>query len=60
MRDKTGGIHQRHEQHRAKIERIIRQAKALHADYLQGNFWAACGAAGGVLLFFVAAIIVPA
>jgi hypothetical protein len=60
MRDKTGGIYQRRKQDGTKVERIIRQAKALHADYLQGNFWPACGAAGGVLLFFVAALIVPA
>ena len=58
MREKTGGI-QRHEQDRAKIERIIQRAKALHADYMQGNFWPACGMAGGVLLFFVVAIMVP-
>ena len=41
-------------------ETIIRQAKALRAKYLQGNFWPACGTTGGVLLFFLAAVIVPA
>ena len=60
MRDITGGSHRRYEQDRAQIENIIRQAKALRAKYLQGNFWPACGTTGGVLLFFVAAVMVPA
>lgn len=60
MREITSGSHRHYEQDRAQIENIIRQAKALRAKYLQGNFWPACGTTGGVLLFFVAAVIVPA
>ena len=60
MREITGGIHRRFEQDRAQIENIIRQAKALRATYLQGNFWPIFGTTGGVLLFLVAAVIVPA
>ena len=60
MREITGGSHRRYEQERAQIETIIRQAKALRVKYLQDNFWPACGAAGGVLLFLAAAVIVPA
>ena len=60
MREITGGSHQRYEQDRAQIENIIQQAKALRAKYLQGNFWPACGTTSGVLLFFVAAVMVPA
>ena len=60
MREITGGSHRRYEQDRAQIENINRQAKALRAKYLQSNFWPACGTTGGVLLFFAAAIIVPA
>ncbi len=60
MREITGGSHQRYEQDRAQIENIIRQAKALRAKYLKGNFWPACGTTSGVLLFFVAAVMVPA
>jgi hypothetical protein len=59
MGDITGDGYWRYEQDRAQIEKIIRQAKALRANYLQGNFWPACGTTGGVLLFFVAAVIVP-
>jgi len=59
MRDTTGGNHPHYEQDRTQIETIIRQAMALRAKYLQGNFWAVCGTIGGVLLFFVAAVIVP-
>jgi hypothetical protein len=59
MREITGDYYWRYEQDRAQIENIIRQAKALRANYLQGNFWPACGTTGGVLLFFVAAVIVP-
>ena len=59
MRDTTGGSHRHYEQVRTQIENIIRQAMALRAKYLQGNFWPACGTAGGVLLFIVAAVIVP-
>lgn len=54
MRDTTDG-----RQDRAQIETIIRQAMALRAKYLQGNFWPVCGTAGGVLLFLAAAVIVP-
>jgi hypothetical protein len=60
MRKTTGGSHRRYEQNRAQIENVIRQAQALRAKYLQGNFWPVCGAASGVLLFFLAAVIVPA
>ena len=60
MREIAGGSHRHYEQDRAQIENIIRQAKALRAEYLQGNFWPACGTTGGVLLFFLAAVIVPA
>ena len=59
MRDTIGGSHRHYEQDRTQIETIIRQAMALRAKYLQGNFWPACGTTGGVLLFFVAAVIVP-
>jgi hypothetical protein len=59
MGDIAGDGYWRYEQDRAQIEKIIRQAKALRANYLQGNFWPACGTTGGVLLFFVAAVIVP-
>jgi hypothetical protein len=48
------------EQDKAWIENIIRQADALRAKYLQGNFWPIFGTTGGVLLFFAAAVIVPA
>jgi hypothetical protein len=60
MRKITGGSHRRYEQNRAQIENVIRQAEALRAKYLQGNFWPVCGTAGGVLLFLVAAFVVPA
>jgi hypothetical protein len=59
MHDTTGGGHWPYEQDREQIEQIIRQAKVLRAKFLQGNFWPACGTTGGVLLFFVAAVIVP-
>jgi hypothetical protein len=59
MGDITGDDYWRYEQDRAQIEKIIRQAKVLRAKYLEGNFWPACGTTGGVLLFFVAAVIVP-
>ena len=51
MREITGGSHRRFEQDRARIENIIRQAKALRAKYLEGNFWPIFGTTGGVLLF---------
>jgi len=60
MREITGGSHRRYEQDRAQIENIIRQAKALRAKYLEGNFWPIFGTTGGVLLFLAAAVIVPA
>jgi hypothetical protein len=44
---------------RAQIEEIIRVAQALRAEYLKDHFWPACGATGGILLFFAAAVIVP-
>ena len=50
----------RYEQDRAQIEKIIRQARELRAKYLKDNFWPACGTTGGVLLFLVAAVLVPA
>lgn len=52
-------IAKRYEQGRAPIEEIIQQAKALRAEYLRDNFWPACGATGGILLFFAAAVVVP-
>jgi hypothetical protein len=58
MQDTTGS-HRRSEQDRTPTETIIRDATTLRAKYLQGNFWAVCGTIGGVLLFFVAAVIVP-
>jgi len=60
MRDTIGGNHPHYKHDRTQIETIIRHAIALRAEYLQGNFWPACGTTGGVLLFFLAAIIVPA
>ena len=39
---------------KAEIEKIIR-----YADGLRGHFWPVCGMIGGVLLFFIAAAIVP-
>ena len=54
------GSQRRYEQDRAQIEKIIRQARELRAKYLQDNFWPACGTTGGVLLFLVAAVFVPA
>jgi hypothetical protein len=59
MHDTTGGGYWPYEEDREQIEKIIWRAKALRAKYLQGNFWPACGTTGGVLLFFVAAVIVP-
>jgi hypothetical protein len=59
MRDTNDGSHRHYEQDGAQIESIIRQAMALRAKYLQGNFWPVCGTAGGVLLFLAAAVIVP-
>ena len=59
MREITGGSHRRFEQDRARIENIIRQAKALRAKYLEGNFWPIFGTTGGVLLFLAAVVIVP-
>jgi hypothetical protein len=44
---------------RARLEQIIRQGKVLRAKFLRNNFWPACGTTGGVLLFFVAAVVVP-
>ena len=60
MRDITGSNHRHYEQDRTQIETIIRQAKALRAKYLEGNFWPIFGTTGGVLLFLAAAVIVPA
>ena len=61
MHDTTGGNnHPHYEQDRTQIEIIIRHAMALRTEYLQGNFWPACGTIGGVLLYFLAALIVPA
>jgi hypothetical protein len=60
MREINGGSHRRDEQDRAQIENIIWQARARRAQYLQGTFWPVCGTTGGVLLFFIAAVIVPA
>jgi hypothetical protein len=59
MHDKNGDIHKRYEQDEPQAEKIIRKVKALHAEYLQGNFWPACGTAGGLLLFLAASVIVP-
>ena len=59
MHDTTGS-NRRSEKDRTPIETIIRDATTLRAKYLQGNFWAVCGTTGGVLLFFLAAVIVPA
>ena len=59
MDEIIGDSHRRYELDRAKIENIIRQAKVRRAEYLQGNFWPAFGTTGGVLLFFVTAVIVP-
>jgi hypothetical protein len=53
------GGQRRYEQDRAQIENIIRRGKALRAQYLQINFWPAFGATGGVLMFFMAAVMVP-
>jgi hypothetical protein len=44
---------------KAEIEKIIRYADGLRGNYLQGHFWPVCGMIGGVLLFFIAAVIVP-
>ena len=44
---------------RVQIEKIIRQADALHVNYLQGHFWPVCGMIAGMLLFFIAAVVVP-
>ena len=52
MRDNLGD--------RARIEQIIGQAKVLRAAYLRDNFWPAFGTTSGVLLFFAAAVLVPA
>jgi hypothetical protein len=43
---------------RVQIEKFIRQADAWRVN-LQGHFWPVCGMIGGVLLFFIAAAIVP-
>jgi hypothetical protein len=43
---------------RAQIEKFIRHADALRVN-LQGHFWPVCGMIGGVLLFFIAAVVVP-
>ena len=44
---------------KAEIEKIIRYADGLRVNYLQGHFWPVCGMIGGVLLFFIVAVIVP-
>ena len=44
---------------KAEIDKIIRYADVLRVNYLQGHFWPVCGMIGGVLLFFIAAVIVP-
>jgi hypothetical protein len=44
---------------KAEIEKILRHADGLRVNYLQGHFWPVCGMIGGVLLFFIAAVIVP-
>jgi len=59
MGEITGGDSRRYEQDRVQIEKIIPQADALHVNDLKGNFWQVCGLIGGVLLFFIAAVIVP-
>jgi hypothetical protein len=43
---------------KAEIEKIIRYADGPRVN-LQGHFWPVCGMIGGVLLFFIAAVIVP-
>ena len=59
MRDRNSENQRLFDQSGTSIETIIRDATTLRAKYLQGNFWAVCGTIGGVLLFFVAAVIVP-
>jgi len=44
---------------KAEIGKIMRYADGLRGNYLQGHFWPVCGMIGGVLLFFIAAAIVP-
>jgi len=43
---------------RVQIGKFMRQADALRVN-LQGHFWPLCGMIGGVLLFFIAAAVVP-
>jgi hypothetical protein len=43
---------------RVQIGKFMRQADALRVN-LQGHFWPLCGMIGGVLLFFLAAAVVP-
>ena len=59
MRNTNGDSHQRYQQDGAQIEEFNWQAAALREKYLQGNFWPACGLICGVLLYLVAAAIVP-
>ena len=44
---------------KSEIQKIILHADALRVNYLQGHFWPLCGMIGGVLLFFIASVIVP-
>jgi hypothetical protein len=59
MGEILGGSERRYEQDGTQIEKIIRHADALRVNYLEGNFWPVCGLIGGLLLFFIAAAIVP-
>lgn len=59
MRDTIGGSHQRYQQDEAQIEEVNWQAAALREKYLPGNFWPACGLICGLLLYLVAAAMVP-
>ena len=43
---------------KSEIQKIILHADTLRVN-LQGHFWPLCGMIGGVLLFFIAAVIVP-
>lgn len=54
------GITKRYEQGRAQMEGILRWVETLRIEYLRGNFWPVCGLTGALLLFFAAAIVVPA
>jgi hypothetical protein len=43
---------------KSEIQKIILHADALRVS-LQGHFWPLCGMIGGVLLYFIVAVIVP-